>query len=42
LDILDVAPTLLQLYGQPIPPDMQGKPLALQGSAAFQTRPYLG
>jgi predicted AlkP superfamily phosphohydrolase/phosphomutase len=29
LDILDVAPTLLWLCGQPIPPDMQGKPLAL-------------
>jgi len=27
LDILDVAPTLLKLYGMTTPPDMQGKPL---------------
>jgi len=29
MDILDVAPTLLGFYGLPIPPDMQGKRLAL-------------
>jgi predicted AlkP superfamily phosphohydrolase/phosphomutase len=29
LDILDVAPTLLKLYGLPIPADMQGRALNL-------------
>lgn len=29
VDILDVAPTLLKLYGLPIPADMQGKSLAI-------------
>jgi predicted AlkP superfamily phosphohydrolase/phosphomutase len=31
IDILDVAPTVLKLYGLPVPADMQGKPIALRG-----------
>jgi predicted AlkP superfamily phosphohydrolase/phosphomutase len=29
IDILDVAPTLLKLYGLPVPPDMQGQAIRL-------------
>ena len=31
-EITDVAPTVLSILGQPIPPDMEGKALSNQGS----------